>query len=328
MANQSAHAYVRVEDRLLTEARTFSFVQAYRLLCKVARAQELDPATAISLAPTLSLELKTSEVDRIEKVGHGYTIYLNLPGLYGTQSPLANFYTEELVQAKQHELKGAQLLLDLLQRRLYQLQYLARDKHEVCQNPNNRNEFQKLLLTFCGFRDLERSSFDKLGDVLLQNLNTLRYLRGTTSGLERLLSTVFPDTKVEVREFQGRHVTIAAEERCLLGKQSHHLGENMSIGTKIRDMAGKVHINIKNIKEGVYQKLIADNEQWRLVVDLIRYCVEQPLLVDISFEMQSNQRSGLALDTERWQALGKNMWLYHSDNAESLPRVSATLKVM
>lgn len=328
MADQLTHPYVKVENKLLTEAQNFSFVQAYRLLCKVARAKKQNPNQCILLRPSLDLGLKSSEVEDITLNDGIYTLYLNLPGLYGSKSPLANFYTEELIQAEQNEQEGARVFLDVLQRRLFQLLFSARNDSELCQNESKRIEFQKLLLTLTGFRNVENTAFSELGGLLLQNINTLRYLKGSSNGLEKILTHFFATDDVYINQFQKRWVTIAPKERVLLGQQSHQLGNTVSIGTKIKDVSGKILISIKNIKESRYNKLIARPKNWALMVNLIRYSINQPLLVDICFEMKTKKKSGMTLQSEDWQSLGKNTWLYHCQSKSELPTISATLKVI
>src|SRR5690554_5590426 len=113
MVTQAEHSDIRLRNN-------FSASQ-YSLFQLIRQIKAEYPTSQIQLRPALHRSILQGEVFQATQVGDDWCIDVNLPGLYGSSSPLPSYFTELLLEQAQQENTLPRQLLDLLNQRLYEL---------------------------------------------------------------------------------------------------------------------------------------------------------------------------------------------------------------
>ncbi len=323
MASETRHNRDSVEQSLIENAARYSLVEAYRVLCLIVAENGMDPLHYIRLRPVLGMGLPRSEVQSIERVmlGNGLNVYqinVNLAGLYGQQSVLPNFITEEIVRASYQDEHGGRFFLDLIHQRLYQLVYKARVANLPYASADSVTNMQQMMLSMIGLRGA--SWIEDFVDpaFILRNINVFRLQRRTSAGLIQLLANLFKRSTVSVEECCERAFTLPESQRCFIGRQGNELGNNGIVGSKISEYQGRIVVKISGISAEQYRQWALDERYWRSLKTMIQYFLDQPLVVELQFNILQSEGFKLVFGKHNQNQLGRSAWLLHDQASESI----------
>lgn len=322
MADASGLENPVLEKSLLSRGSAFNFLQAYRNLVRLVRAQGGDPQTDIRIRPALSLELPRASVERIQRLERedgrpGYELQTSFLGLYGASSPLPNFYTEDLIAAEQEDEFQARLLLDVFHQRIYRLYAEVLQKYQPVYELVERadSHFQKLLWSLVGARDEQSRSALPQPSLLLHYANLYGRAQRSSAGLHYLLSDYLAGVlshpegvKVEVEQCVEQRLEIPERDRLGLGT-GKALGVNAVIGRYVPDYSGKLLIRIEGLKAQDYQHLVGDATQWRKLSSLVLAYTGSSLACEVEIGLGAEAGVGVSLDGGPWSGLGLTSWL-------------------
>ena len=303
-----------IEQQLLQDATRYSFVDAYKQLCELVREKNLDPIQVIRIRPVLGLQHARTQVVSVTKqqslgVDDLYFLNVNLPGLYGSGSPLPKFFTEELVQASHRDQHQTRIFLDLIHQRLYQLLYAGSTQQLPYHASTGESTLYDFMFSMVGFKDeLWLKKFPDRA-FILRNINTLRHQKGTVAGLKKLIQNIFTTAHIVIEQCSGRQVDIAPSQQLSLNSQCNQLSKNAILGDKVIDIQAKVILSIKPVNVAQYTKWCLTPNYWLALQSLIRHFVGQALMVDLRISVNTHDSLVLALTTDDKFALGKNTWL-------------------
>ena len=320
-------------EELLKNASKYSFLEAYKLLCESVQAQRLNPLHVIRIRPVLGLSHGRTQVVSIEKVEQeGRSLYflnVNLPGLYGSNSPLPKFFTEELIQASHKEQDEARLFLDLIHQRLYQLVFAAKAQHLPHYLDDGKQNIHDFMFAMAGFRNQSWLAKFPNRAFILRNLNLFRHQKGTAAGLKRLLTDLFEKAEIKVVEFVPRWLSIQAHQQSALNQQACQLGVNALLGDKMQEAQAKLRIEISPLSAKEYNFWCINEGNWHALKELVQYFVAQPLLIDLQIEVEPEGKFDLMLQHQDSSgfALGRNTWLLGSQSAQADEKITAPLKL-
>ena len=315
---------------LLDHPSQYSLVEAYRELINLVSEQGGDPFHQIRLRPALDFSLPRSEVQSIEikQLDTGVDIYwidVNLPALYGQQSVLPNFVTEEIVNAEHQEATGARFFLDLLHQRLFQVLLDVREYQLPQASKESLYQLRQVLLSLAGLRGVQW--LDQFSDpaFVLRNINLFRYQRGTNSGLKALLGKLFDEAPVVVEEFCYRQINIPTSQRCTLSGDCAELGVRSILGSRIEDNQTRINVTIGPVSDVTFAYWALTKTHWSELRALVADFVNQPLIVDLRFILNSPERLRLVLGRSN-SRLGQNAWLLQSAGEQNC--VEAQLRLL
>jgi type VI secretion system protein ImpH len=314
MVNEIRRDMGDLETQLLHNPGRYSLVQVYRVLCALVADAGGDPLHQIRLRPLLAMGLPRAEVHSIKKVQLAdeqqvYWVDVNLAGLYGQQSVLPNFVTEEIVQAAFEDETGARFFLDMIHQRLYQLVYQARVANAPHASAERVASLQQLLLTMAGLKNAAWLATFSDTAFVLRNINIFRHQRGTNVGLTLLLSRLFEGATVNVEQCCERWVDLPGNQRLFIGQQGHQLGSNGILGKKMSEHQGKIQIKIGPVSPATYRSWVLDRRRWQGLTALVQYFIDQPLLVGMTFDIDDQAACQLPLGEAQALQLGRNAWL-------------------
>lgn len=230
---------------LLQEGFRFSFFQAVRLL------QHSVPGSApvghqgpvekevIRFRPVLDLAFAASDVSKISEVkspegGVRYEIATTFLSLYGTVSPLPNYFTEELLAQDDESLQRD--FLDLFHHRAISLLYRAWEKYRYTSrfSPEGNDYFSTRFRMLLGIDRLPRGH--RVSSLRILGLSgILTQIPHSAEALRSVLSDYFDGIGVGIQTCVGRWLPIPDDQLNLLARANTRLGKDLCLGERVFD---------------------------------------------------------------------------------------------
>jgi type VI secretion system protein ImpH len=234
----------------------FAFFQLLYLLERVhANAVGLGgtgPASGerIRLRPDASMSFPASDVSEVKHVpgadGVDRTrVTTTFMGLYGTSSPLMNYFIEQIAQ---NEYQGYQQpvreLLDVLHHRLLSLVYRAWTKYRLYVGYRSKggDEFTRRMLCAAGIDGFGAHNPPIHRFLFLRYAPMLAWRARTAHGLAIALHELFGNLGVRIEQFVGAWTLIEKPYRNKIGQVNANLGESLTIGRYVFDASSRYKI--------------------------------------------------------------------------------------
>ena len=323
MAGKNREQTTFIERDLLDNGRTFSYFQTLRLLNSLASVNGAGSsnrdvyAAGIKISPNLSLGFPGTDVEKIEKDTdkNQYTLTANIPGLYGTSSPLPTFYTEDLFDDMAKGETNTKDFLDVINQRLYELLFAGWSKYRG---------MQKI------FEEKSKSHTDRLFSLIGMGEEALRkeienpyeLLRYTglfavgprsASGLETILSDALGGISINIIQGVERKGIIPEDQRPKLG-ENIQLGVNSPLGSETQNCSGAFRIEIGPVSDAEYRSLLPGEVHHKKLVSLTELYVSQPLEYELEFIFKESEKPAtVCLGGEKWSMLGLDTWIYSEE---------------
>lgn len=310
MAAETEHPSADINSGL--QASHFSLFQLIRQL----RTQS--PDCPIQLRPALHRSIQQGEVYRAFRQGTGWCVEVNLPGLYGSSSPLPAYITELLLQQEQLENSAPRALLDLFNQRLYELQLETDSKnYPAIQLVEEGNNLWISLATRLLGIPAERLAILPRRDWLFRHFQLLTHPYPTAAGLAKLVSSWLQE-EVCVEQCVLRQVALETDSQTQLGRSNHQLGKSSLVGNRINDRNSKLRLKIGPLDHEHFSALIRDRKTWRTLRTLINVYLRSPYECELEFVLNAPQEvESLTLGGLQWGHLGRNAWLLSSKKSET-----------
>lgn len=308
MASETGRKTAAVEQLLGDDPTRFSFFQLLRLLERDL-GDDLDER--LRVRPALGLEHQGSEVTDAEPRGDGgLDLVTSLAGLYGVNSPLPVFYTEDLIDAEQEDRPAARELLDIFHRRLYLLLYRAMQKYRplFATVEHGDRRFRQLLDSFLGIRDAAIREHVHDPDQLVRYVGLFAQQPRSAMGLKTLLEDALEDIQVEVVQCEPRSVTVPDTQRCHLGRQGVSLGVDTTIGERVEDPTGRLVVRVGPLSAERFQALTRGPD-WKTLAFLVRQYVDVPLEIEIEWLLDEGSAVPVQPGSGQWSRLGRDTWM-------------------
>lgn len=320
MASDARHQAADLTKRLLARGDRYSFFQAYRLLRLLAKREGVAEQDAIRVRPRLGLGFPQTDLQGIEEHGHQrYRVTANFLGLYGVDSPLPTFYTEDLLNEQADGYGVNREFLDVFAQSIYPMFFEAwlksRPALRVIEYGDTR--MLEILYAFVGIEQ-PHSKFAQPGVGSLLYCGALyNQQTRTAEGLKAVLKASLPNARVEVCQLQVTWVAIASEQRFRLGLQACTLGDNAHLGDRCRTLDG-ISIELTDLSIQSYRELLpgqTGHERFRFLVD---YYLIEPLPVRVELRLKAGEAAPARVFGIEWSSLGTDTWLVSGPDAESV----------
>ena len=259
-------------------------------------------------------------------------IILSFMGLYGVDSPLPPYFSELIASlgkkddevdddeiGEEDGIRALRYFLDIFNHRLYSLFYRSWKKYRYYLQfrPGAIDGFSHRMLSLIG---LEAPALQQLVGVDPARLITYSGIIGLRTrcavGLQGLLSHYFDGIGVKVIEFMPRWVAIPDQYRPRLGGGRNGvracLGENVTIGEKIRDLNGKFRIVLALMNLESFRKFLPGGTHSQELYKLVRFYAPDQLSFDVELVLGKEEVPPLQLGASPAQ-LGWTSWLDSPD---------------
>jgi len=339
MANEDRKTDPPLIRKIQEESRRFSFFQAVYLLeqyCnsigKVARVGNQGPATleCIRFKPEASLEFPASDIVSIEKDDDSgsnlprFQVTTSFLGLYGSDSPLPDFYTEDIIQADPDE-SNIKDFLDIFHHRLLSLFYRCWLKYRYYLQfiPDGNDDFSRRVFALVGMGTPGLTEKLRISPVrLLRYVGLFTQQNHSASALEILLSDYFDGIPVKIEQCVGRWVKIGEADRSALGAKNSQLGSKISVGDRVFDHTGKfrVTINVSTFKE--FTRFLPNGDNFEALKEIIEAFLPSPLDFELELILPGNEVPMPSL--EGVMQLGWTSWSASTQPEESVSVIFQT----
>jgi type VI secretion system protein ImpH len=311
MATNVGQQAVDLNDRLLNKSDQYSFFQANRLLRFLSKAQGISSANALRIRPSLSLGFPKSDIQSIEvKEGGGYRMSANFLGLYGVDSPLPTFYTEDLLHEESDGLSVNREFLDIVAQSLYPLFFRAWLKPRVSLRVVEYEDARMLdiLYAFVGIPE-PKQYLNQPGIASLLNCAALysQQIR-SAAGLQAIIEASFVGVVVLIKQLQRVMVQIPQDQTLLLGIQASTLGQTSHLGSECQSMGG-VTICLDEVNTDLFRALLPGGIQFERLRFLVDYYLIEPIPVRVELTLKNKHIQSSQLSGKDWGQLGHDTWL-------------------
>ncbi len=294
---------------------------------------------AIRFRPSVALGFPATDVRRVTEhtdPSSDRSIYLmdvSFLGLYGVSTPLPLHYAIDVLRSvdpydpvageKETDTRATNEgvvesaptrdFLDVFHHRIISLFYRAWTKYRYDKAfpLAGRNDVTDYLLWFIGCPPhYGRSTLgvDPLRLLRYGGILTQHPRSGIT--LEGMLDDYWDGLDVEVEQFVGRWVPLAAEDINCNGRENCTLGEDLIIGEQVYDLSSTFNVVIGPMDWSTYVGFLPDGDQFSETVSLIRLYSVDPLAFTIEATLLDDQVPETVLSSgDEAGRLGYTSWL-------------------
>lgn len=323
MESQTRAAEPGLIPKLLREAHHFSFFQAVQLLERLnpeapAIGRE-GPATQETLRfrPALSMAFQNADVNGIKVVSdqegrERYVMETTFLGLYGTSSPLPNYYSEDLLQETDED-SLTRGVLDLFHHRLISLFYRCWEKYRYYVQFRRlaTDEFSRRMLCLIGLGVARPPEGAAVPPVrLLRYAGLLTQKPTSAASLECAASDYFSGLPARITPNVRRWVTIAEDRRSRLGQANTVLGVDLHAGERAQDRSGKFRLSLGPMGLEAFVAFLPGERDFRAVDEIVRLFVTDRLRFEIEVILRKDEIPEFRLGEDFIGArLGHTSWL-------------------
>jgi type VI secretion system protein ImpH len=315
MATQDRTETAALKRELLKGARSYSFFQVLRLI------ERMDPDGTVRIRPDLSFAFPASDIEQVRELveqedgERGFEVTATFLGLYGSSSPLPNFYTEELFDEALEESSVKRDFLDIFNQRLYELLYQIWLKYQLAIEVAEKGSKAHLEKLFCllGLGNLQDTGGLLGPEILIKYVGLLTQWPRSAAGLEAILRDLLGLETLRVVPCIERRVSIPKDQRCCLGENACSLGSDSIIGSETRDLQGKFRIEVGPVDRETFFSLSPGGSKERLMREQVAFYLNVPLEYETRITMDGSQVKSTQLGSDSWSHLGMDTWIYSGD---------------
>lgn len=314
MASTNGNTSTDLIQSVNQSASEYSFFQVIRLL---ERALENDGVSTskLRIAPKLSLEPSADEITELTETKEGYEVATSFLGLYGISSSLPNWYTAELIDAREDDQVLAKVLLDIIHQRYYSLYFQTLEKYQLAYQfiETERSNYIKYFFHLLGIGHNFISKFIPDPYLLLRYIALFRQNPHTALGLQTILEDALQVSPIVIEQSVLRTTKIPFFQVFNLGEQANELGVNTVLGNEIEDSSGKIKIRFGPISFTTFQTLVNGSQTCLLMMFLIDAYLNVPLDCDLQFILEEGSVKPIQFGNVETCFLGKNSWIFSGD---------------
>lgn len=320
----------RVAPSALIEAleqnpRSFSFFEAVDLIeaqrpeCAQVGYRGPVAAEVVRFVGNTSLSFPSADIDGLVRqetdAGSRYHMMVNFLGLYGQGTPLPLWYTEDVLHAEldEHAVKD---FLDLFTHRLVSLFRRCGTKYRYYRayRRDGSDPISQWLFALMGVLHPSLRAGTSLDwQRLLAYAGIIAMRNHSAPMLRGVLSHYFPGAPIAIEQFVPELAAIAPEQWACLGLDNCRLGEDLTIGIRVPDCAGRIRVRIGRIGFARFQRFLPDGPDWRAAHDLVALLLRDQLRCDFQLVLAADEIPPLRLAQDSPCRLGWSTWLGHSE---------------
>lgn len=307
-------------DTLFKQGYSFDFFQAVRLL-ELWIADEQHSAEAgglfdscIRFKPHSGLAFPASDL-------HGVTLLTEQPpraevtatfmGLYGVDSPLPVYFYDQISAAAERT-RPLRDFLDIFDHRIYSLFYQCwkRSRPAVRYKSTGDDPWSQKMLCLAGIGTPAAAKQTEISPMHLAAFaGRLSGHVKNVDGLKNLLTTLLGGITVSIIENVPRWWPIPERPRVGGNKApSMTLGQNATIGQRVRDISGKFRIVLGPLSLAQYCSFIPKGKNVPLLSLLVKLYAPDHLEYDLELRLRTEEIPKPRLG-ERQSELGRTTWL-------------------
>lgn len=312
-------------DSLLAEPRRYSFAQAVRLLHalfpnapKIGHQGPPDDE-AVRLRGTLTLSFASADISTVTETERPdgslrYEISTTFLSVYGPNSPLPSYYTEDLIEQEEHG--DSQLLcrfLDLFHHRLLSLFFRSWEKYRavVQYAPTGTDYFSQRFMALLGIHPDGCPPGHAVDPThLLAYAGLLAQQPRSEAALNGILNDFFDDLPIEIEPCVGQWMAVPDDQRNSLGAANCTLAHDFTLGSRVYDRSCTFGIAIGPLSAADFAAFLPPNQKMKQLREIIDLFNTDCLDYEVVLSLDPADVPPLRLSSET-ALLGWSTWLGH-----------------
>ena len=311
-----------VTDDLFKLPTAFELVQTTRILRHVPYQQHLKYwADEFSFESSLELNFPKTEIESLSIVDERVHLTNLMVGLTGMQGALPYTYTNKVKQASRIQRKETIKFLGLFNHKLTAqyvdacVAYNLPVRYEI----ENQNDYLNILHALNGYISEQHQQVE-LDDYFAEFAGLMQGQNNTAHALKTMLTQVF-NQNVAVQEFIEEKFKLADEQRTVLGgKNPSLLGINTFCGESIKQIDGKIEIQIGPLSRKAYLDFLPNQKASKKLKSLLQSWCSPTLLVDVRLILDRKEVQPICLSSSQFFGLNQGAFLMPDtpkDNGET-----------
>jgi len=270
-----------------------------------------------------SLVFHASDIAKMRVVGATVDVTSTFLGATGAVSPLASFFTEDVLRSEAQDSVTLGAFYDLFHHRLLALCYRALRRSRVAWSihESGADVLTGRALASAGLWP-KREGAALSSVAMLGRARILARRPRSRQALEAALALAFPLLRVRIVDFFPRRVRLADEQRLRVGRQNHRLGASTRLGRHMTGQSDVVRLEIGPVGRATFDLLLPggrENVRLRKVVDDVTGGM---LDVEAEIEILEGEEPRAALGRRPGATvgarLGRSSLVLHSQSRRSL----------
>ena len=314
MAHQNRRAIAQLIAPLIKNGHQYKFYQAIRYLNNIARTlkQNKEQSFDITILPPLSLAFTRHDIKTIQyhPKEHKIEITATFLGLYGTPSPLPNFYTEDIMQEVAEDITVSKDFLDMFHRILYQKLYYIWLKYRLNQSAfeDQNKRYIRRLYCLIGLGDQTLAKMIPNPKSLIKYIGLFSQRPRSSKNLEILLKDYF-DVEIKIHSGQSSLHKIAIDQQLSLGIAGHQLGQATYLGEQVQAYGASIALEITSLSYAQFTLLSYAQPYATALAFLIKFFCNTPVQCFVSLFLKPEAMGLCQLGLATWSKLGQNAWI-------------------
>lgn len=300
-----------VIDELFKVPTAFEFVQSTRLLRHTPYQQPLKYwADDFHFEASIELNFPKTEIERLEVVDEKVELVNLMVGLTGMQGALPYTYTHKVKQAGRRHRSETVKFLGLFNHKLTAqyvdacLSYNLPIRYEIEQD----NHYLKILHALNGYISEQHQQVE-LDDYFAEFAGLMQGQNNTAHALKTMLSSIFRN-EIHIEEFIEEKFKLVPEQRTTLGGDVPSLlGVNTFCGETIKQIDGKIEIQIGPLDRKTYLEFLPNQKRSQKLKSLIQSWCSPTLLVDVRLILDKKEIQPICLSSTQNMGLSQGAFL-------------------
>lgn len=323
MASSERQHDAGLKQLLQTRGERFNFFTAVRLLHRLfpdsAAVGELSSpereALRFSHDPSLSFHAGDIAKIHLAAPDEGSSqprLVSTFLGLYGSVSPLATYFSEDVLRAELDEEFSLRAFYDLIHHRLLSLFYRAWKKYRphVGFRDDASDATTRRLLAYVGTDAQNYDPSPAIDPFLKLSLAPLFSLRTRPERTVQIaLQRALPGLEVRLEPFVERHATIPPPERTRLAVHNTTLGVNLTIGKRVKDRSGRIRVVIGPVTYQHYEDYMPGGRNYAHLSRMLAHLTGDAVETELEVQLAESDAPGLQLGNKQGAVLGLNTQL-------------------
>ena len=300
-----------VVDRLFKTPTAFEFIQTTRLLRHVPYLQgQQNWANNFSFESSLNLNFPLAEIGSLTLKDEKIQLRNLMVGLTGIQGALPYSYTQKIKQEPRKQREEVQQFLSLFEHKLVtqyvdaSLTYNLPVRYEI----ESENHYLNILHALNGYISTQHQQ-QELDDYFAEFSGLMQGQTNTAHALKTMLACVFKQP-IEIKQFIIEKFILADDQKTILGgDRPSLLGINSFCGETVRQIDGKIEIQIGPLNRKQYLDYLAQQPQSQKLKSLLQTWCSPTLLVDLRLILAKEEVKPLCLSSVAAMGLGQAAFL-------------------
>ncbi|MFR0716259.1 type VI secretion system baseplate subunit TssG [Pseudomonas putida] len=316
MATADRQATADLVDRLLADAHQYNFYQLLERLHGL-HGDDLEPRCLeraarrrVTLTNDPSLKFPVSDVLNAERVPGGderYTVCTTFLGLHGTDSPLPTYYLDQLAYEHAQGIGARPAFFDFFNHYILSLLHRIWRKYRyyIRFQAGASDQFSQYVFALIGLNNKQLRGATALPWSRLLSFAGVIASRSRAPGtVAGIIAHCFDLTSVQIREFETRIVSTAAQQIVSLGLANGQLGSSFSVGSRTRTRSSKFTLLISELDQDQLRDLLPHGVNFGRLRALIDFLLRDGLAYDLELRLKQHALSPFCLHRSQGAHLG------------------------